>query len=303
MKAYYHDHFVLPLPPGHRFPMAKYSRLRERVLAEGLIAASDLLVSPAATDEELLQVHQQEYLQRVCSGKLTAAEIRRIGFPWSPQMVERSRRSVGGTIGAVRAAAREGLGINLAGGTHHARADRGSGFCVFNDVAVAARSAQAEGLAERILILDCDVHQGDGTALILAGDPSIFTFSIHGAKNFPFEKARSSLDVPLPDGTSDAAYLEALEEGASKALSFNPDLVIYLAGADPYHGDTFGRLALTKEGLRRRDRWVLDRCQQAGLPSAIVMAGGYAHRTTDTVDIHLATVRTAVSLVSSDRIP
>lgn len=279
--------------------MAKYSRLRERILEERLIASTDLLVSPAATDEQLLRAHQASYLQRVCDGELSAAEVRRIGFPWSPQMVERSRRSAGGTIAAVRAALHEGLGINLAGGTHHARADRGSGFCVFNDIAVAARAAQAEGLAERILVLDCDVHQGDGTALILADDPSIFTFSIHGAKNFPFEKAASHLDMALSDGTEDAAYLEALVAGASEALAFGPDLVIYLAGADPYHGDTFGRLALTKEGLRRRDAWILGRCQRAGLPTAIVMGGGYARRVSDIVDIHLATIRTALSLVPS----
>lgn len=281
--------------------MAKYSRLRERVLTEGLIPASDLQVSPAAADEQLLRVHRREYLERVCCGRLTAEEIRRIGFPWSPQLVERSRRSVGGTIAAVQAALHEGLGINLAGGTHHARADRGSGFCVFNDVAVAVREVQSAGLADRVLILDCDVHQGDGTALVFAGEPSVFTFSIHGAKNFPFEKTVSTLDVPLADGTGDSAYLEALEKGASQALSFDPDLVIYLAGADPYQGDTFGRLALTKKGLEQRDQWVLERCRGAGLPTAVVMGGGYARRISDIVDIHLATIRTAASMLPAPK--
>lgn len=294
MKAYYHDHFVLPLPPGHRFPMAKYQRLRERILAESLLHPEDVLVSPPASDEDLLRVHSRDYLSRVVEGSLSAREIRRIGFPWSPEMVERSRRSVGGTLAAAAAARQEGLGINLAGGTHHARADRGSGFCVFNDVAVAARVAQFEGFAERILLLDCDVHQGDGSAAIFAGDPTVFTFSIHGEKNFPFTKIPGDLDLSLPDGTGDQEYLEILRGGVARAFAlFEPNLVFYLAGADPYHGDSFGRLALTKEGLRRRDEWVLNRCRSADLPTVIVMGGGYARSVEDIVDIHLSTVTVA----------
>lgn len=297
MKAYYHDHFVLPLPPGHRFPMAKYSRLRERVLAEGLVREDRLLVSPSARDDDLLRVHTGSYLERVKTGRLTAREIRRIGFPWSPQMVERSRRSVGGTIAACEAAAREGLAVNLAGGTHHAHPGFGSGFCVFNDVAVAARASQARGLARRVLIFDCDVHQGDGTAAVFAQDPTVFTFSIHGARNFPFRKRAGDLDLPLPDGAGDAEYLDLLEEGLWRALSLSrADLVIYLSGADPYRTDAFGRLGLSKAGLAQRDRRVLAACREAELPVAVVMGGGYAAEVDDIVEIHLATVRAASRL-------
>lgn len=295
MKAYYSDTFVLPLPLGHRFPMAKYSQLRERVVAEGILKASELNESPQASEQDLLRVHSSDYLHRVTEGQLSTKEIRRIGFPWSPGMVERSKRSVGGTIAAVRAAFEDGVGLNLAGGTHHARADAGAGFCVFNDVAVAARVAQAEGLAKRVLLLDCDVHQGDGSAEIFAGDPSVFTFSIHGAKNYPFNKVAGDLDIPLPDGTGDSEYLDILKEAAWRALALaNPDLVIYLSGADPFHGDSFGRLALTKRGLKKRDRWVLSTLAERALPTAIVMAGGYARDIDDIVDIHLNTVASAV---------
>ena len=295
MKAFYSDTFVLPLPPGHRFPMAKYSQLRERIVTEAILSADQLNESPRASREYLLRVHTPDYLDRVTEGRLTDKEIRRIGFPWSPGMVERSKRSVGGTIAAVHAAFENGVGLNLAGGTHHARADSGAGFCVFNDVAVAARAAQAEGLAKRVLLLDCDVHQGDGTAEIFAGDPSVFTFSIHGAKNYPFNKVSGDLDIALPNGTGDAEYLDILKEAAWRALALaNPDLVIYLSGADPFHGDSFGRLSLTKAGLRERDRWVLSTLAEAELPTAVVMGGGYARQIKDIVDIHLGTVAEAL---------
>jgi acetoin utilization deacetylase AcuC-like enzyme len=204
MKAFYCDHFVLPLPPEHRFPMRKYALLREQVLAQGIIAPEDLLIPAPATDEEILRAHDAAYLERVKRGDLTRQEQRRIGFPWSAAMVERSRRSSGGTMGACRAALAEGVAVNLAGGTHHAFRDHGEGFCVFNDSAIAARAMQAEGRTRRVVILDCDVHQGNGTASILAGDPTVFTFSIHGANNFPFHKERSDLDIELPDGAGDA---------------------------------------------------------------------------------------------------
>ncbi len=302
MKAYYHDHFVLPLPPGHRFPMAKYSRLRQRVLAEGLIRQDCLLVSPPASDEDLLRVHTGDYLDRVKSGRLTGKQIRRIGFPWSPQMVERSRRSVGGTIAACRSAVREGLSVNLAGGTHHAHPGFGSGFCVFNDVAVAARASQARGWAKRVLIVDCDVHQGDGTAAVFSRDRTVFTFSIHGARNFPFRKTTGDIDLPLSDGVGDAEYLELLKEGLWRALSqARADLVIYLAGADPYRADSFGRLGLSKAGLADRDRRVLTACRSAEVPVAVVMGGGYAAEVDDIVEIHLATVRAASQLQASWR--
>jgi acetoin utilization deacetylase AcuC-like enzyme len=295
MKAFYSDRFVLPLPEGHRFPMRKYSLLREKVLECQLIPAEALLIPEAASDEQLLRVHSQAYLERVKTGKLSEKEIRRIGFPWSLEMVERSRRSVGGTIQACRAALKDSVSANLAGGTHHAYPDHGEGFCVFNDCAVAARTLQAEGLCRRVVILDCDVHQGNGTAAVFSGDPTVFTFSIHGAKNFPFHKEPGDLDIALGDGTGDDAYLEALFLGARQAIaSSKADFALYLAGADPYTGDRLGRLDLSKAGLAERDRIVFDLCRSAGLPVAVVMAGGYARPIEDTVSIHLQTIRTAV---------
>jgi acetoin utilization deacetylase AcuC-like enzyme len=297
MKIFYSDTFVLPLPEGHRFPMRKYARLRERVVASGIVGPEDMNIPHAATDLELCRAHTPEYVRRVQAGELTRDQIRRIGFPWSPQMVERSRRSSGATIAACRAALAEGFAANLAGGTHHAYADHGEGYCVFNDSAVAARAMQAEARARRVVIVDCDVHQGNGTAAILAGDPTIFTFSIHGAKNFPFHKEQSDLDVALEDGAGDEAYLSALDRGLAQALVLShADLAISLAGADPFHDDKLGRLALTKHGLAERDRMVFEYCRGAGLPVAITMAGGYARNVEDTVDIHFQTVRLAAEL-------
>lgn len=291
MKAFYCDDFVLPLPPDHRFPMRKYALLRQRVIAEGLVAPGDLRVPEAASDEQILRAHDLDYLTRVKDGLLTEKEQRRIGFPWSPQMVERSRRSSGATIAACRAAFEDGVAVNLAGGTHHAHRDFGAGYCVFNDSAIAARAMQAERRARRVAILDCDVHQGDGTAAILAGDSSVFTFSVHGARNFPFHKQKSDLDIELPDGTTDAVYLDAVEEGVQRALAMaGADLAIYLAGADPYAGDRLGRMAVTMEGLAQRDRLVLGLCRDAGLPVAVTMAGGYAHQVDEIAAIHARTV-------------
>jgi acetoin utilization deacetylase AcuC-like enzyme len=297
MQTFYTDHFVLPLPPDHRFPMLKYALLREQVVAHSLVAPENLRIPEAATDEQILRAHDADYLERVTRGQLTPQEVRRIGFPWSPEMVERSRRSSGATIGACRAALAEGIAVNLAGGTHHAFRDHGEGFCVFNDGAIAARAMQAEGRAHRVVILDCDVHQGNGTASILADDPTVFTFSIHGANNFPFHKERSDLDIELPDGTGDAAYLDALEEGIRRALALaNADLAIYLAGADPFIGDRLGKMALTMAGLEARDRLVLGLCHVTPLPAAVVMAGGYANDVRDIVAIHLQTVRIAAEM-------
>jgi acetoin utilization deacetylase AcuC-like enzyme len=297
MKIFYCDEFPLPLPAGHRFPVQKYALLREAVGAAELAGPVELLVPAPASEEQLLRAHDADYVRRVTAGQLTPQEIRPIGLPWSPQLVARARCSAGGTIAACRAALRGGLAVSLAGGTHHAFRDHGQGYCVFNDSAVAARAVQAEGVAHRAVILDCDVHQGNGTAAITADDPTIFTFSIHAAHNFPFHKERSDLDVELADGTGDAAYLEALEEGVRRALDLaEADLAIYLAGADPYAGDRLGRLALSKAGLAERDRLVLGLCRAAGLPAAIVMGGGYGRCIEDTVDIHLQTVRIAAEM-------
>ena len=294
VKAFASDHFVLPLPEGHKFPMAKYTMLRRRVAGSGLLGDDDLLEAEAAADADLSRVHDADYLRRVTHGRLDEGEIRRIGFPWSPQLVERSRRSAGATVGACRAALEDGVGVNLAGGTHHAFTDRGEGFCVFNDSAVAARAMQAEGRACRVLVVDCDVHQGNGTAAIFATDPTVFTFSIHGAGNFPYRKETSDLDVALPDGTRDEAYLAALDRALPEALGkAKADLAIYVSGADPHEGDRFGRLKLTADGLAERDRRVLRSCRDAGLPVAVSMAGGYGRDVSATVEIHFTTVAIA----------
>jgi acetoin utilization deacetylase AcuC-like enzyme len=294
MKLFYTDHFVLPLPPEHRFPMLKYARLRQRVLASGVIPPEALHIPPPASDEQLTLAHDLDYVLAVSHGTLTAKEQRKIGFPWTPGMVERSRRSVGATISAARSALEDGCGINLAGGTHHAFADSGGGYCVFNDVVVAARVMQQEGRIGRALVIDCDVHHGDGTAALCADDPSLFTFSMHGEKNYPYHKPPSDLDIALPDDTADAAYLAALAQGLEVVFSnAQADLVFYLAGADPFEGDRLGRLKMSKWGLAARDEQVLRACQAAGLPVAIAMAGGYAHEVEDIVDIHFQTILTA----------
>ncbi len=291
MRVYYSDHFELPLPEAHRFPMAKYRLLREAVEQSGLFPAEALRVPEAATDEQLLRVHDADYVERVTSGALGEMEIRRLGFPWSPELVERSRRSVGATIGACRSALEDGCGVSLAGGTHHAFADRGEGFCVFNDVAVAIRELQAAGAIRRAVVIDCDVHQGDGTAAIFAGDRSVFTISIHGRRNYPLRKEESDLDLELEDGTGDAAYLEAVGSALAAVERLErPDLAVFVAGADPYRGDRLGRLALTVEGLAARDRLVLGSCRRLGLPAGVVMGGGYAPEVGEIVALHLATV-------------
>lgn len=296
MQIFYTDQFVLPLPDGHRFPMRKYAMLREKVEAANLSRGQPLRVPQAASDEQILRAHDAAYLQRVVSGTLADDEIRRIGFPWTEQMVERSRRSSGATVEACRAALQQGAAVSLAGGTHHAFRSHGAGYCVFNDAAIAALAMQFEGRAKRILIVDCDVHQGDGTAAILADDSSVFTFSIHAAKNFPFRKAESDLDVALPDGCDDEMYLSALHDGLCHSLSASrPDLAIYLAGADPFEGDRLGRLSLTKGGLDRRDQLLFAMCADMAVPVATVMAGGYARCIEDTVDIHFNTVHRAAA--------
>ncbi|MGB7346136.1 MAG: histone deacetylase [Pirellulaceae bacterium] len=298
MRLYYTDHFELPLPSGHRFPMDKYRLLRRHVAHSDGHASDLLLVPPAATDQQLSLCHTGDYIAAVVNGELTSAQIRRIGFPWSPQMVERSRRSTGATIAASRAALIDGVAANLAGGTHHAFADAGEGYCVFNDAAVAIRTLQAEGLIKRACVIDLDVHQGNGTASIFANDASVFTLSVHGVKNFPLRKMPSDLDISLPDGTGDADYIAALinaldrvSQDADRNGRF--DLALYLAGADPFVEDRLGRLSLTMAGLAQRDRAVLSWCQRMNLPLAIAMAGGYAQEIGDIVTIHATTLALA----------
>lgn len=294
MDIFYADTFPLPLPDGHRFPLQKYALLRHKLETAGWQPAPRFFISPAATNDQLQRVHIPEYVQQVVEGTLSAAQLRQIGFPWSPQLVERCRRSVGGTVAACWSALAAGVAVHLAGGTHHASQNSGSGFCVFNDVAVAARDLQASGRVQRVLIVDADVHQGDGTAQIFQNDPSVYTFSIHGAKNFPFRKAVGDLDIALPDNTGDAIYLAALRTGLDTALEQSQaQFVIYLAGSDPYEGDRLGRLALTKNGLAQRDQLVLQFCQQHQLPVGICMSGGYAPDVNDSVDIHFQTVQLA----------
>jgi acetoin utilization deacetylase AcuC-like enzyme len=294
VRAFYSDHFVLPLPEGHKFPMAKYSRLRERILAEHIVSPEDLHEAPEASWDDIRLVHDAAYVDAVATGTLPREMQRRIGFPWSPEMVERSRRSVGATIAAARTALDDGVSANLAGGTHHAFADRGEGFCVFNDVAVAIRVLQRDNDARRVAIVDLDVHQGNGTASIFNGDADVFTFSMHGEKNFPFKKEISDLDVALPDGTGDDVYLGSLRSHLDTILNrHQPDFVFYLAGADPYEGDRLGRLKMTIEGLRMRDEIVLHTCRERGLPVAVSMSGGYANDVDAIVTIHTNTIRAA----------
>lgn len=284
--------YPLPLPEGHRFPAEKYAMLRDRIIAEAVVPASHVRDPDAASDELLRLVHTAEYVERVTRGTLDAAAVRRLGFPWSPQLVERSRRTVGGTLAAARHALAHGVAMNLAGGTHHAFPDHGEGFCVFNDVAITIRLLQREGLVRRAAIIDLDVHQGNGTHAVFAGDDSVFTFSMHGAKNYPFEKVPGSLDIELPDGAGDDVYLSRLADALPRVLhESQPDLVVYLAGADPHEGDRLGRMKISFDGLERRDAMVLQACREVGIPLAGVIAGGYGRDIADTVRVHVATAR------------
>src|SRR6185436_7346260 len=303
MKVFYSDTFVLPLPEHHRFPMSKYRLLRERLVDTGVVAPGDLQIPDAISWEELRLVHDAAYVDAVASGTLPPDAQRRIGFPWSEMMVERSRRSVGATLAAAREVLNGARSVapevsaNLAGGTHHAFRDRGEGYCVFNDVAVAATVLLREGAIARAAVVDCDVHQGNGTAAIFRDEPAVFTFSMHGAHNFPFRKEVSDLDVTFEDGAGDDEYLAALAEHLPQVLdAHRPDLVFYLAGADPYEGDRLGRLKLTIDGLRARDRLVFDACRSRRLPVAVAMSGGYAPQVDAIVSIHVNTIAEAVRM-------
>jgi acetoin utilization deacetylase AcuC-like enzyme len=327
LQAFYSDTFVLPLPEHHRFPMAKYRLVRERIVADGILSADDLHVPDPIPWADLLLVHDPQYVDAVANGTLRADMQRRIGFPWSPRMVERSRRSVGATLAAARAAlagwnrlkavpctldvaqpddradaarTRPGISANLAGGTHHAFRDRGEGYCVFNDVAVAATVLLRDAAVSRVAVIDCDVHQGNGTASIFRDEPRVFTLSFHGARNFPFRKEVSDLDVTFEDGARDDEYLAALVEHVPRVLdAHRPDVVFYLAGADPYEGDRLGRLKLSIDGLRRRDRFVFEACRDRAVPVAITMSGGYCPDVDAIVTIHVNTIAEAVRSTAS----
>ena len=294
MDAFYTDHYTLPLPEGHRFPSTKYGLLRQAVQS---LPDLNLKEARAATDTELLLAHDPLYIQRVIHGTLSAAEQREIGFPWSPAMLERSRRSVGATLAACDSALRDGIGLNMAGGTHHAYRDKGSGYCVFNDIVVAARVLQRQHVrGYQVAVIDLDVHQGNGTASILKNDSSIYTLSLHGEKNFPFRKEPSDLDIGLPDGCGDTEYLEALTHALYIVESmFNFDFIIYLAGADPHEGDRLGRLKLTKAGMLARDEQVFDFAQKNQVPIAVTMAGGYGVDINTTVEVQVQTIVAALA--------
>ncbi|MCG3192107.1 MAG: histone deacetylase [Thermoanaerobaculia bacterium] len=294
MKAFYSPLFPLNLPPDHRFPMRKYSRLREVLLEDGIVQSGDMIEAPLVEREDLCRVHDPAYVERVEKGGLSDRELRRLGFPWSVELATRARASVGASVAAAQTALFEGLGVNLAGGTHHAGRDYGSGYCVFNDFAVTARSLLARGLSEKILILDLDVHQGDGTALLLASEPAVFTASIHGKDNFPFRKAVSCLDVALPAGAGDGEYLDALERVLREVRERfgEPGIVLYLAGADPHEDDRFGRMKLTLSGLRRRDERVM-REFAPKTPMVVAMGGGYGRSVETVARIHATTVGVA----------
>jgi acetoin utilization deacetylase AcuC-like enzyme len=301
MQAFFADHVGLQLPPGHRFPSGKYGLLRGRVEAE----LPDLRLSPAepASEGELALAHDPSYIASVLDGHLSAAQQREIGFPWSPRMADRACRSVGATVAASRVALRDGLAANLAGGTHHASRDKGGGYCVFNDVAVASRLMQAEWHRAhrrllRVAVIDLDVHQGNGTAAIFRDDPTVFTLSMHGAKNFPFRKEPGDLDVDLPDACGDAVYLQALDAALEQLWARHheglPGLVFFLAGADPHEGDRLGRLKLTTECLAERDRRVFEAVRQRRIPLVLTMAGGYGHDLATTVQVQMNTLGLAL---------
>jgi acetoin utilization deacetylase AcuC-like enzyme len=293
MRVFYTPRYYADIGEGHVFPIRKFELVRDRLVAEGTLTPAEIYEPREAPIADVLLVHTDEYVMRLRAGSLTQRELRRLGLPWSKALVRRSFLATAGTCAAARFALDEGIGTNLAGGTHHAFPDRGEGFCVLNDVAVAIRVLQRDGLARRFAVIDLDVHQGNGTAHIFAEDPEVFTFSMHGAKNYPLFKLRSTLDVELADGTADEEYLATLARHLPRVFEHEPDLVFYLGGADPYAGDKLGRLALTFEGLRARDEMVLRECRGRGVAVATVMSGGYASDINDTVEIHCNTVRAA----------
>src|ERR1041384_4827300 len=291
MQVFYTPRYYADIGDNHVFPIRKFELVRDKLLAEGTLKPEELVEPSPATIDEVLLVHTQDYVSRLCSGNLTPKEIRRLGLPWSESLVHRSFYATGGTVAATQVALAEGYSSNLAGGTHHSFADRGEGFCVLNDVAIAIRAMRARKLIQRAAIVDCDVHQGNGTATIFAGDTDTFTFSIHGTNNYPLFKAQSTLDVELADGTSDTEYLDTLANHLPAVFAADPEIVFYLAGADPYKGDKLGRLALSIDGLRERDAFVLRECYEREVPIVTVMSGGYGKDIHDKIEIHCNTIR------------
>ena len=290
-RIYYSPYYYADIGEGHVFPIRKFELVRDKLLAEGTLSAEEILEPEPATVEDLLLVHTEDYITRLVEGELTAKEVRKLGLPWSRSLVRRSFHAISGTINAARHCVGTGIASNLAGGTHHAYPVRGEGFCVLNDVAVAIRVLQRDRLAERFLIVDLDVHQGDGTAFIFRESPEVFTFSMHGAKNYPLFKQTSSLDIELHDNTGDDEYLDTLEHALDRVRMHDPDVIFYLAGADPFEKDKLGRLGLSIEGLKRRDETVLRFARDIGVPIVTTMSGGYAADINDTVEIHCNTIR------------
>ncbi|MFM2109754.1 MAG: hypothetical protein RLZZ372_678 [Pseudomonadota bacterium] len=296
MKVSHHPDYHLPLPEGHPFPMVKYTLVYDRLRAAGLLPAERIMLPDEATRVDLERVHTREYLDRLFGIGLSAPEQRALGVPWSPRLLRRSRLAVQGTLLAARAALEDGRAGNLAGGTHHAFADHGEGFCVLNDVAIAIRRLQADGRLERALVVDLDVHQGNGTAAIFEGDESVFTFSIHGERNYPARKMRSTLDVGLPDGVDDDAYLGALQAHLPVLTKdFRPDIVFYLAGVDVAEGDRYGKFHLSEAGIRARERCVLDWTRKLGVPLVITLAGGYSPNAVQTAILHSIVFEEAIN--------
>jgi len=291
MQVFYTPRYYAEIGEGHIFPIRKFELVRDRLLSEGTLDPAEIVEPSPALLEDVLLVHTEDYVSRLCNGQLTTKEIRRLGLPWSESLVRRSFYAVGGTLAATQSALANGYSSNLAGGTHHSFSDHGEGFCVFNDVAVAIRAMRARKLIQRAAIVDCDVHQGNGTATIFAGDTETFTFSMHGANNYPLFKTNSTLDIELPDGIQDGEYLESLARHLPSVFAHEPEVVFYLAGADPFAGDKLGRLALSIDGLRERDAYVLRECYERELPVVTVMSGGYGKDINDTIEIHCNTIR------------
>jgi len=302
IPAYYTDEFILPLPPGHRFPMGKYRRIRQ-LLSNGPIAHRlDFRIPPSATDAELSSIHDPDYIQRVSHGELTDRDLDRLGFPWSPQLAERSRRSVGATIAAARHALEGDIGISLAGGTHHARANAGHGYCVFNDCAVALSLLRQEGRISTAAILDLDVHQGNGSALLFADQSDIRTISINEAPATGRYAHPSDLDIDLPHGTGDADYLQAVKTALDYLDSFSPDLIAYIAGADPSTDDILGQLSVSPAALKQRDQIIFTYCYRRRLPIVLTMGGGYMPDVDHLGTLHATTVETAVKIMDNQHL-